>query len=76
MHAHLLSGLFIQSPATQQQMSVLTDRSQGGSSINDGEIELMVHRRLLVDDGYGVAEALNETAFGSGLVVIGKVKIN
>ena len=31
-----------------------------------------VHRRLLHDDAFGVSEALNETAFGEGLVVTGK----
>ena len=74
-----------------KELSVLVDRSIGGSSINDGQIELMLHRyilkqhncnnnlllrfllffnlyyfvptnrRLLHDDGRGVAEALNET---------------
>ncbi len=32
----------------------------------------MVHRRLLVDDAFGVGEALDEQAFGTGLVVRGK----
>ncbi|XP_075216675.1 lysosomal alpha-mannosidase II isoform X3 [Lycorma delicatula] len=53
------------------QLSVLTDRAQGGSSLIDGQIELMIHRRLLHDDAFGVGEALNETAFGKGLVVRG-----
>jgi lysosomal alpha-mannosidase len=30
-----------------------------------------VHRRLLHDDAFGVSEALNETAFGYGLVAMG-----
>ncbi|CAN0287731.1 unnamed protein product, partial [Ectocarpus fasciculatus] len=30
-----------------QQLSVLTDRAQGVSSLADGELELMAHRRLL-----------------------------
>lgn len=59
-----------------REFSVLVDRSVGGSSIVDGQLELMVHRRLLVDDSRGVAEALNETVCVSdkctGLTVIGK----
>ncbi|CAF1158677.1 unnamed protein product [Adineta steineri] len=55
-----------------RQFTILTDRSQGGGSIYDGSIEIMVHRRLLHDDSMGVKEALNETAYGKGLVVSGK----
>ncbi|XP_022831671.1 lysosomal alpha-mannosidase-like isoform X1 [Spodoptera litura] len=57
------------------RMSVLTDRSQGGSSMVDGEVELMLHRRLLCDDAFGVGEALNETAKDKGLVVRGKHRV-
>ena len=54
------------------QVTVLTDRSQGGTSMNQGQIEVMVHRRDLADDGFGVGEALNETGqFGDGLIVRG-----
>ncbi|RVW45250.1 putative alpha-mannosidase [Vitis vinifera] len=52
-------GIYIQDDKTE--LSVLVDRSVGGSSIADGQIELMLHRRLLHDDSKGVAEALNET---------------
>ncbi len=48
------------------------DRSEGGSSIHDGSVEIMLHRRILHDDGLGVGERLNETAFGIGLVVCGR----
>ena len=66
------------------QLTLLVDRAQGGGSVADGVVELMVHRRLLVDDGRGVGEPLNETQFtgsyagphggqatGHGLVVRG-----
>jgi lysosomal alpha-mannosidase len=52
--------------------SICTDRSEGGASIRDGSVEIMLHRRLLYDDDLGVGEALNESAFGEGLVVRGK----
>ncbi|XP_042519982.1 probable alpha-mannosidase At5g13980 isoform X1 [Macadamia integrifolia] len=42
------------------EFSVLVDRSVGGSSMVDGQVELMLHRRLLHDDSRGVAEALSE----------------
>ncbi|XP_050319281.1 lysosomal alpha-mannosidase isoform X2 [Bactrocera neohumeralis] len=53
------------------RMAILTDRAQGGSSMGAGSLELMVHRRLLHDDAFGVDEALNETAYGEGLIARG-----
>ncbi|KAM3955163.1 lysosomal alpha-mannosidase isoform 2-T2 [Aphomia sociella] len=57
------------------RMSITPDRSQGATSLNDGELEIMLHRRLLHDDAFGVDEALNEVANGVGLVVTGKQRI-
>ncbi|CAB3366560.1 Hypothetical predicted protein [Cloeon dipterum] len=55
-----------------EELAIITDRAQGGSSIENGTLEIMLHRRLLFDDDKGVEEALNETAFGEGLVARGK----
>ncbi|XP_042391119.1 alpha-mannosidase At3g26720-like [Zingiber officinale] len=70
-------GIYIQDNNTE--LSVLVDRAVGGSSIVDGQIELMLHRRLLHDDGRGVGEALNETVCVDdeceGLTVRGKFYI-
>lgn len=52
----------------EAQLTLLTDRSQGGSSIADGSVELMVHRRLLYDDNRGVGEALSEDGRQGALV--------
>jgi lysosomal alpha-mannosidase len=47
--------------AQQVQMTVVVDTTTGGASLADGAMELMLHRVLLVDDGRGVGEPLNET---------------
>ncbi|PON35514.1 Glycoside hydrolase [Parasponia andersonii] len=52
-------GIYVQDNISE--LSVLVDRSVGGSSLVDGQIELMLHRRLLHDDSRGVGEVLNET---------------
>ncbi|XP_030461860.1 alpha-mannosidase At3g26720-like [Syzygium oleosum] len=52
-------GMYVEDGS--MELSVLVDRSVGGSSLVDGEIELMLHRRLLHDDVRGVGEVLNET---------------
>jgi alpha-mannosidase len=46
---------------TGTTMTLLVDRASGVGSIEDGEIEVMLHRRILDDDGRGVGEPLNET---------------
>ncbi|KAH6760034.1 Glycosyl hydrolase family 38 protein [Perilla frutescens var. frutescens] len=51
-------GIFMEDK--KSEFSVLVDRATGGSSINDGEIELMLHRRMLKDDSRGVGEPLDE----------------
>jgi lysosomal alpha-mannosidase len=48
------------------------DRSHGGGSIHDGSLEIMIHRRLATIGPGSIDEALNETAYGKGLVVRGK----
>ncbi|XP_068085422.1 lysosomal alpha-mannosidase-like [Anabrus simplex] len=63
--------IMIRDESKSMELAVLNDRAQGGSSLHDGELELMVHRRLLYDDGFGVGEALDEIAFGKGVVARG-----
>lgn len=67
----ITSKIFLKDDEKSLKLNVLTDRAQGGTSMKDGELELMLHRRLLKDDAFGVGEALNETAFGEGLVARG-----
>ncbi|CAI0418452.1 unnamed protein product [Linum tenue] len=58
---------------SKSELSVLVDRATGGASINDGEIELMLHRRILQDDGRGVGEPLDEQVRGNYYVNINKL---
>jgi alpha-mannosidase len=46
------------------ELAVISDVSVGGSSLRDGQLELMLHRRIQVDDSRGVQEPLNETMCG------------
>jgi hypothetical protein len=44
---------------SQRSLAVLPDRSHGCGSIHDGQLEVMLHRRLLHDDYYGVSVSLH-----------------
>lgn len=68
---HINSFIYIKEAEEKSQASLLVDRSQGGSSLDGGMLEVMVHRRLLHDDAFGVDEELDEKAFGDGLAVRG-----
>jgi hypothetical protein len=64
------SALAIIDEKANLQMTVLNDRSQGGSSLQQGRLELMQNRRLFIDDNRGVCQALNETdEYGNGISV-------
>lgn len=64
---------FIRDYERNLQLTVLPDRPQGGSSLIDGSLELMLHRRLFYDDGFGMEEALDEAGSDSrGLIVKGR----
>ncbi|XP_034129785.1 lysosomal alpha-mannosidase-like isoform X7 [Drosophila guanche] len=56
-----------------KRIALLNDRAQGGTSMQNGQLELMLHRRLVQDDGYGVGEALNEQKYEKPLIARGKV---
>ncbi|KAL1517913.1 hypothetical protein ABEB36_001613 [Hypothenemus hampei] len=61
----------IKDPNQDIQLSILTDRAQGGSSLEDGDIELMLHRNTKLDDYLGVDEELMDWAYNTGVVVRG-----
>ncbi|KAJ8919703.1 hypothetical protein NQ315_006231 [Exocentrus adspersus] len=51
------------------EFAIITDRAEGGSSLSDGQLELMVHRALLRDEFSN--EHLYEMEYGTGLVARG-----
>ena len=60
------SFIYASSATSGATLSVAVDRAQGGSSVVDGALELMLHRRLLLDDRLGVGEALTEPGLAQG----------
>eukprot|EP01112_Ceratiomyxa_fruticulosa_P004317 TRINITY_DN1480_c0_g1_i3.p1 TRINITY_DN1480_c0_g1~~TRINITY_DN1480_c0_g1_i3.p1 ORF type:complete len:1026 (+),score=222.23 TRINITY_DN1480_c0_g1_i3:180-3257(+) len=55
------TAAYILDEDADMQFTILTDRSRSVASLAVGEIESMMYRRCLVDDGRGVGEPLNET---------------
>ena len=59
--------IYTEDITTGATLSISPDRAEGGSSMTDGSLELMIHRRLHYDDALGVGEPLNETGLTWGL---------
>lgn len=55
------SAIYIEDVFAGLRATVMTDRTQGGASIHPGDIELMIQRRIVCNDGKGLNEPLNET---------------
>ncbi|CAF4185154.1 unnamed protein product, partial [Adineta steineri] len=69
----LVTGILMKDAKQDLQMSIVTDRAEGGGSIRDGQIEIMIHRRVSTDDSLGVSETLNEMGIDNqGLVIRGR----
>ena len=72
----ITTSLFIQDRKKDARLTVYTDRSYGGTSLTDGSLELMLHRRLIGDDGKGLGEALNGVdKEGKGVMSRGKLRL-
>lgn len=56
------SAIYIEDVQTGDRVTLMNDRSQGGSSLLDGSLEVMINRRILADDNRGVEEPLNSSA--------------
>ena len=67
----ITSHVFITDSKSGYRMNIITDRAQGGGSIEDGELELMIHRRFVGLDHCNFYQPLDERAHGKGIVVRG-----
>ncbi|XP_045489245.1 lysosomal alpha-mannosidase-like, partial [Pieris rapae] len=65
------SKIYIEDTETDIRFAVFNDRSQGGTSLTPGTIDLMIHRRIMTDDS-GTNIFLNETMDGKGITISGK----
>lgn len=64
------SAISITDVNSKRRMTVMNDRSQGGTSIAPGTIELMQNREAPSDDNKGVGEPLREkNQYGNGIRV-------
>jgi len=64
------SAISIQDAKSKRRMTVMNDRSQGGTSIAPGTVELMQNREAPSDDCKGVGEPLQEkNEYGNGIRV-------
>ncbi|XP_052745994.1 uncharacterized protein LOC112048803 [Bicyclus anynana] len=64
------SRIYIEDIKKNLRLSIFNDRAQGGSSLLEGSIDLMVLRRILTDDTGSFIFA-NETEHNKGLIVRG-----
>ena len=54
------SHIRIEDKIDKENVTLVTERSIGGTVLKEGEFEVMIQRRLLKDDARGVEEPLNE----------------
>ncbi|CAF0757101.1 unnamed protein product [Adineta ricciae] len=66
----LVTGILLRDKKKDLQMSIVTDRAEGGGSVQDGQIEIMIHRRVITDDSLGVSEVLNEVGIDNQALVV------
>lgn len=56
------SAIAIRDKNSKKQVTIMTEQCQGGSAgmRNKSNIELMINRRTVGWDGYGISESLND----------------
>jgi hypothetical protein len=70
------TNCMIKTASAATTLAVAVDRSEASGSLADGQVEIMVHRRLTHDDRRGVGEPLNEPGVdGKGLIIRGTHRV-
>ncbi|XP_065199334.1 uncharacterized protein LOC135831021 isoform X1 [Sycon ciliatum] len=57
----MVLGLYLNDTKSNFTLSILSDRSHSSAYLGEDVYEIMLHRRCLADDFFGVGEVLNET---------------
>ncbi|CAB3252235.1 unnamed protein product [Arctia plantaginis] len=70
----ITSKVYIEDTDKNIRFSIFPDRGEGCTSLDEGEIDIMVHRRLAIDNN-GPTDGINDTAVETGLVVRGKHRL-
>ncbi|XP_077497607.1 lysosomal alpha-mannosidase-like [Amblyomma americanum] len=65
----VVSWIYIKDRSRNLQMVIFPDRTQGGTSLQEGHLELMVHRQHSTNDELGLPEALKETGIDNEGIV-------
>ncbi|XP_062516816.1 lysosomal alpha-mannosidase-like isoform X2 [Corticium candelabrum] len=58
----LVAASYLENVKSGDRLTFLSDRAHGCSSLSDGEFEVMLHRRCLKDDGFGLGQVLDDTS--------------
>ncbi|KAH6921433.1 hypothetical protein HPB50_000150 [Hyalomma asiaticum] len=68
----VVSWIYIEDQAKDLRMMILPDRPEGGTSMRNGHLELMLHRRHSTIDDLGLPETIQEDGVdGQGVVARG-----
>ncbi|CAB3234737.1 unnamed protein product [Arctia plantaginis] len=70
----ITSKVYIEDTNKNIRFSIFPDRGEGCTSLDEGEIDVMVHRRLAIDNN-GPTDGINDTAVETGLVIRGKHRL-
>ena len=63
------SAIYMEDKNDGKRLTLMNDRSQGGSSLGSGQLELMLHRAMKSTDSKGLGEGCDETEYRSRAMI-------